>query len=357
MIYPFLSVFDLQVLYAYAKHPLACTEAVCDDYTIIIPLYTDPSYLKNVSFLQSCKKHVIIASISGQSSKMDGFLKQLQADGFKVVTMPNGELDRTSQYYGVVKNAVKQVSTKFLSIIDADSVPAGNIEQAVAVLEREDLDLASVTILPSRTTTFMQKMQDIEYGIAMRSRHFRPWMTSGACCIGKTSAIKEVMDNHSLYFFGGDAEIGIIAKELNQRIGYIDFTVHTIVPASFSKWIKQRIGWFGGTFRLFVVNMDKVATSPLLLFYIVGLVLLMVPFKFFGVYEDWLVLPLLYLLYIPITFASNWQARSRWMFVFPLYGAFQSLCFPIAGIGSYLQQYIKYKKIGRIRVRHKRSMN
>ena len=37
-----------------------------------------------------------------------------------------------------------------------------------------------------------QKLQALEYRMAMLSRHFRPWLTSGACTVAKTESLRRI---------------------------------------------------------------------------------------------------------------------------------------------------------------------
>ena len=106
-----------------------------------------------------------------------------------------------------------------------------------------------------------------------------------------------------------------LTKQLGKKkkIQYINFKVSTNVPHSFTNWFKQRIGWYGGAFRLFVINFDRFLSSPIFLIYMLGLALILLPLKIFDIFQDWLILPMLLLLYIPITFVANWKVREKYM--------------------------------------------
>ena len=363
MIFPWLSILDLQTLYSNIKKPLECTEESSSDYTIVVPVFKDPSYLRNYEYLKQHKDKIVIASLLGQNSKMDAFIDSLMSEGFEVNADLDKEQNFVTEYYSLMKRtietevydkllqlSVRSVKTKYTIFLDGDSVPNGNIGRAIAVMEREGLDLASVRVIPSSEERLIEKMQAIEYKIAMRGRHFRPWLTSGACLIGRTSALRDIMNTHSLYFSGGDAEVGIIAKEMKQKIGFINFTVLTKIPGTFWSWFKQRVSWYGGTFRLFAVNFNKHLKSPLLLTYAFLFGFALLPFKVLEILQDWTILPAILLFYIPITFA-NWQVRNRYMLLYPLYSAFQCLVMPFLGVFKYLHTLAKYKTIGRIKVR------
>ena len=238
--FPWLAIFDLQNLYSNTKKPLKCTEETSEDYTIIVPVYNNPSYMKNLDWLRQYKDKVVIASLSNQNREMEDFLARLKMEGFKLSIFDSSvsPLSYRAIYYSIVKQtiaielydnlrkkSVSAVETKYVCMLDGDSRPETDIGRAVAVMERQGLDVASVNVLPCSKSNFIERMQWIEYNIAMRARQSRPWLTSGACCMGKTSVFKEIMETHSLYFSGGDAEMGILARMMKKKIGFIDFKV------------------------------------------------------------------------------------------------------------------------------------
>jgi cellulose synthase/poly-beta-1,6-N-acetylglucosamine synthase-like glycosyltransferase len=54
---------------------------------------------------------------------------------------------------------------------------------------------------------------------------------------------------------------------LGYRVGFIPATVYTDVPERLRPWLRQRLAWAGGQFRLFVVNFRFAWWHPFLWFY------------------------------------------------------------------------------------------
>ena len=48
-------------------------------------------------------------------------------------------------------------------------------------------------------------------------------------------------------------------------------------------------------------------------------------------------LPIMYVIYVLITYVSNWQVRSRWFLVLPAYSLAQTLVMPPLGFLRYLR--------------------
>ena len=80
---------------------------------------------------------------------------------------------------------------------DHDRAPPGRrhaarrgLELAVAAVLASGADLCSVKCEVENTTNLVTRMQHVEYRMAMLGRHIRPWLTSGACFIGRTAALR-----------------------------------------------------------------------------------------------------------------------------------------------------------------------
>jgi len=66
-------------------------------------------------------------------------------------------------------------------------------------------------------------------------------------------------------------------------------------------------------------------------------------------------LPLLLVTYVIVTFVSNFQVRSRWMLVFPIYALAQSLVMPVVGAVHYFVLAREQKRLGRYQFRYRRG--
>ncbi|MEM3712625.1 MAG: glycosyltransferase family 2 protein [Thermoproteota archaeon] len=360
--FPWLALFDCKNFISKFKKPFEIKDSVYIDYTIVVPLFKNPDYLKNLDYLRRFKEKVIIATLKEDDPRMTGFLASLKAEGFRILEVEEtGGIDLKyylikrvvgTQIYDILRRkSVELVKTKYLCFLDGDTVPEDDIGKVCAVMEENSLDLVSVKVVPSNSRNFIEKMQEVEYKIAMLSRHYFPWLTSGACTIGKTTILREIMKRHSLFFWGGDIEIGVLARKMKKKIGHVNFKAYTVTPSSFRKWFKQRTGWFCGTFRLSVINSDHhILQAPLYLIYSCGLVFLLWPFKIVFSITHWHILPYIILFYILLTFLANWQVRSKYMIMFPFYAVIQVLIMPILGILKYLHIVLKYRLNGRFMV-------
>jgi len=256
MFFPWPVIFDCKNLLSRFKKPFKPSEISNPDYTIIVPIFKNPRFLKNLDYLKRFREKVMLCTIDDpENTEMMAFLTQLRAEGFRIIELREFKGVDT-KYYLIKKSFEIQIydalrrkgvsipETKYVCLLDGDTTPEDDIGKVCAVIDENNLDIASVRVVPSASSNFIEKMQKIEYNIAMLARHYYPWLTSGACTIGRTNVIKEIMERHSLFFWGGDIEVGVMGREMKKRIGHTDFKVYTEVPNSFRSWFKQRIGWF-----------------------------------------------------------------------------------------------------------------
>jgi hypothetical protein len=194
----------------------------------------------------------------------------------------------------------------------------------------------------------------------MLSRHYRPWLTSGACFIGKTDSLRLIFDHHSLWSPGEDIETGRAAQGLRLKIRHADFVVTTEVPETWRALWKQRRLWWAGAFRHWFVNADRnVLHLPLLTAYLLLAVFGSVYFKWWGMIDVRALpyqLPLVLAVYAFVTFVSNLQVRSWWMIVFPIYALTQSLVMPFLGACQYVVVACRLRALGRYRFGYRRGL-
>jgi cellulose synthase/poly-beta-1,6-N-acetylglucosamine synthase-like glycosyltransferase len=181
-------------------------------------------------------------------------------------------------------------------------------------------------------------------------------MTSGACMIGRTSALRQILSRHSNWFPGEDIETGVIANHFRMRVRHVDFAVYTDVPETFLRWVNQRRMWWSGSFRMAFVNVDQTIRYPVTFFYTSGLVWLLCIAKWGELKNPAHVmytLPFILLIYTGVCAASSWQVRSRWMIAFPYYSLFQVLVLPPLGLLFYLKLWWETRRLappGRYRI-------
>jgi hypothetical protein len=304
-----------------------------DDYTVVVPVYGDPRYFENGEALMPIREHVVLA-LEVTPPAMSSFADEIEQEGWRVHRV---RLARDVGPDTMVKAVLDAgaVRTKWVIRIDADSYAVDDFGKAIAAAERAGADFCSVKCLVAAPRTLCERLQAVEYEMAMRTRHFRPWMTSGACIIATVGAYSEALRLHSLNFgtCGGDIETGRAAHHLRMRIRHIDFVVYTKAPETWRTLYRQRVIWWAAGFRSAIVNVDKALRLPLYLSYFAAFVWV----GFFWKWESLLsprslaILPMLIVGYTGICVLTNWPVRSRWMILFPYYSLLQVLLMPIPG--------------------------
>jgi cellulose synthase/poly-beta-1,6-N-acetylglucosamine synthase-like glycosyltransferase len=350
---PLLALFDLQNALAYWRRGvLVPTDETTDDYTVVVPLYGHPRYLQNLDFLKRIKPNVVIAIDTG-SRAIRPFALRLARDGWRVHTVqlgdnvgPDSILQAT-----LASNAVK---TTWVVRMDADTWTDDDLGRAVAVAKRHGAHMCSVKCHVAPPKNVCEQLQFTEYAMAMRTRHYRAWMTSGACILGTTHAYRTVLERHSLNFAtcGGDIETGQIARNLRMKVKHVDFIVYTEVPSTWRSLTRQRLLWWGSSFRTIVCNFDSALRMPGYLFYYLGLVWIGLYWKVQGdVHVERIAyyLPTLMVAYSGVCLVTNWPVRSKWMILFPYYSLAQVMVMPLAGSVWFIQYAIRKRKNPRFR--------
>lgn len=320
-----------------------------NDFTIVVPVYGHPRYFQNGEYLETLRQNVLVAAETS-TPEMAQFASELAAKGWRVYTV------RLRENVGpdtILKAAIADgaVTTKWLVRMDADTYAVDDMGKAIAAADKAGADMCSVKCLVSRPRKLVERMQAVEYEMAMLTRHFRPWMTSGACIIGTTDAYRTVLDLHALNFgtCGGDIETGRIAHHLRMRIRHIDFDVFTEVPGTWRALYRQRMVWWAAGFRTAILNFDTAIRMPVFLLYFTGLVWLGMFWRTEHVIglESFRFAPMLVLFYTGLCYLTNWQVRSRWMILFPYYSLIQVLIMPLAGAYWCLKYMIVHRTTGR----------
>ena len=211
-------------------------------------------------------------------------------------------------------------------------------------------DIASIRlVLSNPDESILTSFQRFEYRLSMQMRFVAPWMISGACHVAKTTVLRDVMDRHSPFFQGNDVETGVIAKARGYRVGHIPVDVLTDVPAAARPWVRQRLAWAGGEFRLFVVNCQLVLRHPFFWFYGGVVTILGLFFRWLAVDEPRYSLITGLVLYIALGVYLHWKTRSPWMLVMPLYTLISSMILTPLGIIWYFKMAIEDGNWGLIR--------
>ncbi len=364
------------------------------NYTILVPIFGNISYLRNIDFLKQYAKHVVLCTTTKENAEFDEAINNIASEhGFRVFRSevpiasashrPNpwrlfthtlhgkGNLHVTEDVSSVgdrfnreiardeiIKDSFSAIETDYCIFLDGDTTAKEKLFKLVHLVRELDFDLASVRVLASKQETIMEKLQAVEYDLAMDARKIYPWLTSGACMVAKTEVIKDIMQHHSLFFSGGDIEIGKLAGILKYKVGHVRFEFYTDVPSTFKSWFKQRMAWFGGGFRHAVVNLHRYAwRHPLFYFYTTILVYLLTPLRWYEVVKHPEALPIVIVLYWFLIFAFHWKTKKWFYFLFPFYALLQILILIPLGVLTYIRMAFSTSNIGMIRLRGKLRNN
>ena len=361
---PLLAVvlMDMQNVLSWSRRRvLALAEAGCDDFTIIVPLYGSPSYFADRDRVADLKPHVLVAAAMDTPAMRRG-ADELEAEGWRVLRVETGAARATAPILMGAAIESGAVDTTYAARLDADTVPTPGFARAVEAIRQDGADLASLKCHILEPHTLCERMQAQEYRMAMLSRHLRPRLTSGAGYIGRVEALRAIFRLHTGVFFSEDVETGRIAWQLRMRIRHVDYEILTAAPESWRALWRQRTSWWAGNVHHFWVNFDKNAfLLPGWTFYYVALVWVGLSWKwtsFIGGLEDprrgAIFLATTYVLYAAMTYASNWQVRSRYMLLVPPYSLFQAMMMPPVGLVRWLQFCLAERRLYRYRFGYRR---
>lgn len=329
---PLLALLDAENIATPFRPALALGRERSDDFTILVPLYGHAGYFRNAGYLRRHRDNATLVVNTGTAA-MRRFAKSQKRAGWRVVRVPVAAAHSPMDMLAV---ALDHVDTGYVIRLDGDTWTDEDVGRAIAAMRREDVDLCSAKVVPDRRETLAERMQGVEYDLAMRGRHHRPWMTSGAITLARTDALRAIMRHHSNYFYGEDLEVGKIAKCLGMRVAHVDLTVFTEVPATFPELVRQRTGWWCGSFRSAFVNIDKNVRFPVYWTYNLVLVWLLLTGKLISGVSDYKLVPAVILIYTGLIVVCNWPVRSPWMVLFPYYSLAQVLVMPALGVARYI---------------------
>jgi len=342
-----LVAFDFQNLLSWwGGRTITPGEESSTDFTIIVPLFGHPRYFDRRAELLRYQPNVLVA-LEVSTPLMAAFAQQLENEGWRVnrivMESPNPAL--------LIRACLPAVTTTYTLRLDADTSVGDDIAQAVAAVEAAGADLCSIKCAVANRTNAVTKFQALEYRMAMLARHFRPWLTSGACFLGRTDALIRIMNLHSMWTPGEDIETGRTALALRMRIRHLDIVVETDAPDTWSALFRQRRLWWAGTFRHWWINMDRnLLQLPVLTAYYLAAIWVSLYFKWWtliSLHELIYTMPLVIVSYIVVTAISNVQVLSPWMLVFPFYSLAQVLVMPPIGAAYYFVVAWRRRRLGR----------
>lgn len=315
------------------------------DFTIMVPVYGDPSYFKNQAFLEKRYKKNTLLVVGMSNDAMRRFADSMEADRWKVCRIESEQ----GSIVKMLREAIPCVRTKFIIRLDADTTTEDDLFRVVADIERSGADLCSMKVQAANTRTLVEAVQAVEYRMAMLGRRMRPWLTSGACMIARAASYQIILDNHSEYFPGEDIEMGRVAKHFKMRVMHHPAIVLTIVPDRWRDLVRQRKLWWCGSFRHSIINLEHNLRFPVWTMYNAGAVWVLLSFKWDFTPASLAFLPILVVAYILVTVISNWEVRSPLMVLFPLYALFQVMVMPVLGFVMYIRMGYRLRLWGRYR--------
>jgi cellulose synthase/poly-beta-1,6-N-acetylglucosamine synthase-like glycosyltransferase len=352
-----LFLFDFQNVLAWSDRRVLGPHFERDfDFTIVVPAYGHPRYFEDRAHLLQYQANVLVAIDVGEPV-MAEFADQLEAEGWRV---SRKRLPKPSPP-AMIEAVLGEVTTTYLMRMDADTRLLEDVPRYIAAMRRDGADVCSTKVHVRNPRTVVERFQELEYRMAMLSRHYRPWLTSGACTVAKTTAWRAIFAQHSMWFPGEDIETGRVALALKLRVRHLRLHVETDAPNTWRALFRQRRLWWAGNFRHIIVNFDKNALQlPVVTFYYVVLV-------YVGFYFKWwtfvceispfvLVEALLtiFVIYALITLIANLKVASPGILVYPPYALAQAILMPLVGAVYYVVLARRQGRLGRYGIGYRR---
>lgn len=338
-----------------------------DNFSILVPIYGNVKYLTNAAYLEQYSDRVLLCTTNGETEEFYSELSTVANHyGFRIYRSPYVPIatSKKRRTGGVIRDRVIRDALNFAGelneytiCIDADTTTPARLEKLVGSLVSTGADFASVELVPQENGGIFVQLQRHEYRQSMRIRYLLPWMLSGACHVGKTRVLRQIMRRHSLFFQGNDVEAGLIGDQLGFTATHLPFRVDTEVPSRFVPWWRQRIAWAGGEFRLFITNIRYIVKHPFLWVYGGFIAILMVGLRWWTVLEiRWWVLAGVIALYYVCVIWIHWRTRNWWLLLLPVYALFSSFVLTPIGILWYFVMAIPEKNFGVISTKRKREI-
>jgi cellulose synthase/poly-beta-1,6-N-acetylglucosamine synthase-like glycosyltransferase len=349
-----LLAFDFQNLLSWwGGRTITPGDARSTDFTVIVPLFGHPRYFDRRADLLRYQQNVLVA-LEVSRSTMEALAEDLESEGWRVERL----LIEAPNPAKLVRAALPAVTTKYTLRLDADTSIRDDLYRAVAAVDDAEADICSIKCAVANRTNIVTKLQALEYQMAMLGRHFRPWLTSGACFIARTDSLRLILSQHSMWTPGEDIETGRAALGLRLRIRHLDIVVETDAPDTWAALARQRRLWWAGTFRHWWINMDRnLLHLPVLTSYYLAAIWASLYFKWWTMIDFGQVIhvmPMVIASYILVTAVSNLQVLSPWMLVFPFYSLAQVLIMPPIGAIYYVMLATRRRSLGRYAFAYRR---
>ena len=248
-----------------------------EETTIVLSAYNEEHILKSIETLKQHGKKLIIVndnSTDDTLSKLKGLGDVESVDileGHTHIKISDGNtryliIDNHENHGKVpsIHYALDFVETEYTFICDADIYLTDEFVMPASLLENEDIDSVSFSILPkvksgnSIWTNILVGLQLHEYHKSMNiGRQFANNSKSVECISGaaglfKTNRILRLKNAHSNEFSGEDLERTLLELFDMGKTVFSDQVIDTDVPGSLLGLTKQRVtGWWPGLYRTF----------------------------------------------------------------------------------------------------------
>ncbi len=325
------------------------------DFAILVPIFNKIDYLKNVPFLAEYGSGVYILTTNKETEEFNESLEKIcNLNNFKLFKADIAENQEKTPWllfsialHGKSSNS-DMITNKTIVLIDGDTYTNEDLGKLVFTLNKNRFDLASVKVMPDMPFSITERLQKIEYLVAMQARYLFPYLTSGAALVGRREVLKRLYARHSMYFQGGDIELGIMGKKMGYNVGHIPFEFFTEVPDNMISLTKQRLSWASGTFRLFVVNIfQNIRNHGWEVFYTLVLIYLMLYIKVMNMIVYFPIIFITgFISYVIILSIVTFKEFSLTTILAPFYSIFQSFILLPLGALIYLRRVILSRNIG-----------
>lgn len=324
------------------------------DFSVLVPIYGNIKYLENVKYLSQYGRKVYLCTTGGESKAFMKKIEKIAKDNkFNLFVASwsekqNVNVRATSGTIRdrLIRDALAKVKTEYVVTLDADSTTTETFDLAVSELRHEEGDLASVRLVPKTQKGLFNKLQKFEYHLAMDLRLLAPWLVSGACQVAKTKTLRDVMNSHSMFFQGNDVEIGLLAQSKGYKVVHTPFEVYTTVPATWKAWLRQRLAWSGGEFRLYVVNIKYALKHPLFWLYGAIITIALFPLRWVSLSDPSYALLSFAGIYLAAILILHGHHKNFWVLLMPFYTLFQALILIPAGVLYYFYMALKDRNFG-----------
>lgn len=329
-------------------------------YLIMPTVYGDISYLQNIDFLKRYADKVVICTSKYETAEFYQDLRSVcRQYGFRYIRadLPFANGKPIKNAYTIYKGAFQDLNRLGVRkdtpclLMDADTYSPNNVNNLMRTFIAEGIDISSLRCEVSNPQTMIENLQAFEYRLAMDNRRMEPWLTSGACNVGKASVFQHVFKYHSKFFAGGDIEIGKLAQVMGHTIKHIDFTFYTAAPNTFKSWFNQRKTWFAGGIRHHITNIGSYGWLHFfMLFYNSLLIYLLFPLRWIEIVNFPLTMfALIALSWVYTAVLISGRGWRPLYLLLPFYSFIQSMIIVPLALGRYLKLIWQQRSLGILR--------